>query len=172
MSKFEIKELLVSDLFNYRAIRLKSLNESPESFGSTYKREVDFSPDQWKSRLSTSPSNRDVLALAVISNGAFIGLSLGVKHESNSDEARIYQMWVAPQYRGIGVGSALIDRVKKWAVDVNSRKILLSLTTSNMQAVSLYLTMGFKLFGAREPLREGTDLQVQPIEFTLHTRDA
>ncbi|KAF4826710.1 hypothetical protein CGCTS75_v008931 [Colletotrichum tropicale] len=44
------KFLQLSD--RYKAFRLLSLRLSPESFGSTYAREVSFAPDKWLARLA------------------------------------------------------------------------------------------------------------------------
>jgi len=165
MSQYKIIELSTSDWSEYKSIRLNSLQDSPDSFGSTYEIEAAFTMEQWKSRLSVSPVTHDSLALAAVADKSFIGLVSCVIHTSDSKSAHLYQMWVSPNYRGMGVGTALIDRAKKWAASSGVRKLLLSVTTVNAEAFSLYQSIGFHPVGDLEPLREGSSLQSQPMEF-------
>jgi len=60
MSNFEIKSLSECDWREYKTIRLESLQDSPDSFGSTYEREISFSPEQWKSRLRIDPYHPNI----------------------------------------------------------------------------------------------------------------
>jgi len=171
MSKFEIKELLVSDWRAYKAIRLKSLRNSPEAFSSTYERAVSFSIDQWKSGLNAFPNSRDKLALIAKNKETSVGLVFGVRDSSEIECAHIYQMWVEPEFRGLGIGAALINGVKEWASVMGIEKLMLGVTTNNLKAVSLYSSIGFIPVGAKEPLRIGSELDVQHMELKLNVAD-
>ena len=116
MDEFEIIELSESDWRDYKSIRLDSLRDSPDSFASTYEREVSFRPDQWKSRLRISSTIHDAVAIAAVSDKSLIGLLSCVIHGPDVKTAHLYQMWVSPGFRKRGVGSALVDHVKSWAV--------------------------------------------------------
>lgn len=151
----------------YKAIRLQALQESPDAFGSTYEREARFSTDHWKSRLQISPNIYDAIALAAFDNQSTVGLLSAVVHEPESETADLYQMWVAPEYRGKGIGTALVTRIKDWAVSKDIRKLQLSVTTVNTDAVALYESIGFYPVGDVEPLREGSSLVTQTMEMRL-----
>ena len=52
--------------------------------------------------------------------------------DEDSSNAHLCQMWVSPEYRGSGVGSALIDQVQSWASERNIAKSELSVSTTNI----------------------------------------
>ena len=54
MGKIDIKVLTELDWESYKSLRLASLNDSPDSFGSTLTREAAFSDAEWKGRLNVS----------------------------------------------------------------------------------------------------------------------
>lgn len=167
MSSFTIKVLSESDWHEYKLIRLKSLLDSPDSFGSTHKQEVSLTDEKWRSRLSGSLINGSLLTVAAIVEKTYIGLLSGVINESNVSNAHLYQMWVDPQYRGMGVGTALVKNVRTWSSSNRAKKMILSVTTTNEHAISLYQSIGFEPVGALEPLRPNSELQSQVMEMKL-----
>ncbi len=70
-------------------------------------------------------------------------------------------MWVAPEARSQGVGSALIEAVEAWAREAGYENIGLGVTTTNLAAIRLYTAKGYSDTGDRMPLRDGTDLLIQ-----------
>lgn len=155
------------DWQNYKLIRLESLRESPDSFGSTYERECEFTTEQWKSRLRIASSQHDALAIAAVIDKCFIGLLSSVIRKSETSTAELYQMWVSPDFRNQGIGTALILAMKSWAADKGVEKLRLSVTTINIEAVSLYQSIGFDPDGNTEPLRAGSMLQSQIMEMKI-----
>jgi ribosomal protein S18 acetylase RimI-like enzyme len=81
-------------------------------------------------------------------------------------------MWVAPEYRGDGVGMALVEQVRKWAYKRNIENLLLSVTTVNSAAMSLYKKIGFETIGQTELLRPGSTLESQIMEAKLNANDS
>ena len=167
VTKFVIKELSENDWRVYKAIRLRALAESPDSFGSTWEREASFTPVHWKSRLNAVSEKNSTIAVVATKNDMYIGLLSGVIQKSDSSRANLYQMWVDPTCRGLGVGTALIDEVRSWAVERDARKLLLSVTTVNIEAMSLYKSIGFVPVGSTEALRPDSTLQSQAMELLL-----
>lgn len=167
MDDFEIIVLSETDWQDYKSVRLESLRESPDSFASTYDRELSFMPEQWKSRLRISSSIHDAVAIAAVAEKRFIGLLSCVIREPDTNSAHMYQMWVSPDYRKRGIGTALVNFVKSWAADKGMETLLLSVTTINTEAVSLYQSIGFNPVGETKPLREGAILKSQMMEIKL-----
>jgi len=83
------------------------------------------------------------------------------------NRAHLFQMWVDPLHRGIGVGSELINRVKAWAVDRDATSIKLSVATNNPSALAIYKKAGFRAVGKIEPIRTDSDVLAQPMELNL-----
>ncbi|NRD75221.1 GNAT family N-acetyltransferase [Shewanella sp. VB17] len=151
----------------YRDLRLMSLQDSPDSFGSRFEQESLFSRDEWVTRLN--PDNRAKYALPLIAelNGVAIGLAWGLLHNPQDKTAHIYQMWVSPDVRGQGVGSLLLKNIIAWAKDSDLDYISLAVTTINKQAVKLYESYGFEPYGPLEKLREASMISVQPMKLKL-----
>lgn len=163
MSEFKIRELSTEDWELYRSIRLSSLKDSPESFGSTYEREESFADSDWLSRLDPESGANIALPLIAEIDGAAVGLASGLVWLSDPEVAHVFQMSVSPEARGKGIGRALLDRVIIWAEAEHCEVVALSVTTNNRAAVQLYRASGFLPSGAVEPLREGSALMTQPM---------
>lgn len=172
MSKLEINEINERDWEMYKSLRLTSLSDSPDSFGSTLEREAAFTKEEWKSRLSVSSGLADVLPLVGYYEERAVGLASGVLHEANSKSAHVYQMWVSPECRGLGVGRALLTRIVSWANGLQLGSLFLAVTTTNIEAIALYSSFGFLPEGETEPLREGSNLVMQPMKLNLGSSNA
>jgi len=172
MSIHSIRGLTDSDWLEYKTIRLRSLQDSPDSFGSTYEREAVFQVEQWQARLKGSASVRDAVTLAAFSGDSCVGLLSCVISDDVTRRAQLYQMWVAPENRRKGVGISLVNHAKQWAYKRNIRTLVLSVTTVNAEAISLYKSNGFVPTGETEPLRQGSSLESQTMEAKLNANDS
>jgi ribosomal protein S18 acetylase RimI-like enzyme len=76
----------------------------------------------------------------------------------------LFQMWVAPEARGRGVASALVDEAVTWARSVKARLVQLGVVTDNQAAIQLYQRKGFANIGTPESIRPGSPL----LEQTMH----
>lgn len=163
MIRFEIKELKVSDWESYKQVRLASLKDSPDSFGSTYEREKAFSEADWKARLRPQPGVNISFPVVAESHGDIVGLASGVIWEEDPAVAHVYQMWVLPEARGKGIATALLNTITAWAELRGCELMKLVVTTTNEAAVNLYRSFGFYPSGNLEPLRESSALETQPM---------
>lgn len=168
MSNFNIKILSESDWATYKRLRLTSLKDSPDAFGSTYERESLFTDALWKSRLNLADGNPDALPLIASTQNSALGLAWGRVHENTPRVANIYQMWVSPNARGQGVGRALLSRIVMWAEELELDAVHLSVTSTNLSAVSLYQNFGFETYGNSEPLRKDSELEALSMMLKLN----
>jgi ribosomal protein S18 acetylase RimI-like enzyme len=168
MRKVEINVLKTQDWALYKSLRLSSLVESPNSFGSTYELETEYTDEKWQSILGLS-SDVTTLSLPVVAkvDGNPIGLALGYVHDVSCKSGDIYQMWIKPEGRGNGIGRKLLQAIIAWAQKLQLNTLMLSVTNTNLAAISLYLSAGFILTGNTEQLREGSTLQRQPMKLDL-----
>jgi ribosomal protein S18 acetylase RimI-like enzyme len=58
--------------------------------------------------------------------------------------AFLYDVWVAPEHRGKGVGRFLVEWSARWARERGYRKIKLEVAESNVRARGLYEEIGFR----------------------------
>lgn len=65
------------------------------------------------------------------------------------DEAEILTLAVAPEYRGMGIGRALLDRAVLQAGEAGASSVFLEVSTRNEDAIALYTQCGFERGGIR-----------------------
>jgi putative acetyltransferase len=92
-------------------------------------------------RRSWTPDGAEIVAVA---EGRVIG-HLGVSRESGPITAHVASlgMAVAPEWRGRGVGSALVAEAFRWARWAGIEKLALSVYPDNEGALALYRRFGF-----------------------------
>lgn len=146
-----IERLCAGDGGRLRAIRLRALQDAPDAFSTTLDEAASRSPESWDQQL-------DELATFVATvSGCDVGLVRGAPHDRFSDTGYLISMWVAPEARRRGVGSALVDAVVDWARTQGLRRLLLDVAETNGPATALYTRKGFVPngeFGTLPPPRE------------------
>jgi ribosomal protein S18 acetylase RimI-like enzyme len=157
----------------YRALRLASLADAPDAFGATLTEQQKWPDMLWKMRLEAGIFSDDAYPLLAQCDGGPAGLIWGkVEGKSSPDNPapviHIYQVWVAPAYRGRGIARALVDEVIAWARTKNARAVHLSVAVSATAATRLYQQAGFRPNGPPELLRENAALLTQPMVLPLN----
>jgi len=136
-----------------RALRLAALAGAPDAFGSTLSREAPQPASWWRGRLAATDR---VTLLAVSDRGdatmVDAGMVAGGPHDEGGTDAGLYGMWVAPEHRGTGVSTALIQRVIDWARASGYRRMLLDVADQNRTAIACYERNGFRPTGRRSAL--------------------
>lgn len=89
-------------------------------------------------------------------NGAVIGYAI---FWSVTDQGELGNVAVAPEYRGKGIGTRLVEAVLDRAVEKGVREVFLEVRKSNSGAQNLYKAFGFFEVGKRrnyylEPLED------------------
>jgi ribosomal protein S18 acetylase RimI-like enzyme len=167
MAHIEIREFKRDEWDLYRSLRLSSLRDSPDSFGSTLDMESKFPDQEWENKLSLSSGLAQVIPLVALIDNDAKGLAWGVLRKSDLKEAHIYQMWVAPEARGSGLGKALLSRIIAWAKNLELTALVLSVTDKNIEAIKLYRSFSFEPSGEPVLIRKRTDLLAQPMKLDL-----
>jgi ribosomal protein S18 acetylase RimI-like enzyme len=146
MLEFSIRQLTPADAADYRAIRLAALKESPEAFGSTYETEAGRSLSGWEERLATPG------AFAAYVDGKIVGMARFVQDSGSPKERHkgsVYAMYVAPEARGQGIGSALLSALIEHASGV-VEQLRLGVVDTNIAAIRLYQKRGFEIYGTEK----------------------
>ncbi|MEO3925294.1 GNAT family N-acetyltransferase [Micromonosporaceae bacterium B7E4] len=138
------------DWESWREIRLRSLRQDPDAFGSTYEREAAFTEQTWRSRLDGT-GGPSVLAYA---GDEVVGIGAGWLHEPG--RLMVVAMWTAPDRRGEGIGRQVLDQVIGWA-DERGLLVDLWVADGNPGARRLYERHGFRPDGRTAPIREGSE---------------
>jgi len=152
----------------YREIRLRALADSPDAFGSTLAVEESTPAERWESSLArAATSGVDLPLLAEVDRRA-AGLAWAKVDASNALVVNLFQMWVAPEFRGKGIGSMLVRAAVGWARSRDADSVRLRVTCGDTPAARLYAREGFHVEGQREPLRPGSPLQSQAMSLRLN----
>jgi GNAT superfamily N-acetyltransferase len=138
-----IRPLTEDDADLYQALRLRSLREHPEAFGSDYEDECAMTPETVAERLRPNPNR--------IMFGALVDDKLaGIVHLGRAPGRKIRHraglgaMYVAHEFRGQGVGRALVQEAIRYARTLPGlEELILAVTVGNDEARRLYLAAGF-----------------------------
>lgn len=145
MEKYHIRKLEFEDLIDYKAIRLELLQSEPMNFGSSFEEESMFDETVWKNRLIKA----HIIPLGAFVDSVLVGIVLVVMNPRKKmlHVATINSMYVKEEYRGLGIGNALIEE----AILMSRRALVeilnLSVVTTNISAYSLYKKHGFVEYG-------------------------
>jgi len=134
-------------------IRLRALRSDPEAFASSLAREELFREQHWRMRLRSSP-----WWVATPQGAPAVGLACLIEEPgSPSTDRHLVALWVAPEARNRGVGTALLAEASREASEAGAETLSLWVREDNAAALRLYDTLGFAATGERHPVpgREG-----------------
>ena len=142
--QWTIRPITVDDVDAYRQARLRALREDPDWFSERLD-DVSAQPEEfWVERVSANARHESSSTYLAWREGNVVGLVLGLWPEpATAPELR--GMWVASEARRMGLGAALVDRVRRWAVDRGAESLELWVMTGNEPARRLYERCGFEL---------------------------
>jgi len=140
-----LRRLWPDDWADLRDIRLRSLADSPDAFASTLEREQAFTEDDWRRRLSG--------AVYVVDDPQPVAVG-GIF--DNNGSPHVWGMWTDPDHRGRGHARRILD-----ALIPPGSSAQLDVNITNGGARAAYERYGFVGTGVVEPLRPGSDMQVE-----------
>jgi GNAT superfamily N-acetyltransferase len=144
----EVRFLTADDWELWRDLRLRSLADEPEAYGSTYEREATYDEAAWREWVEHAN------AVVVFDDGTPV--ACGGALVTDAGEALVIAMWVAEDHRGRGLSRLILDAVVGWARD-RAVPVVIGVNRANPVARAAYLSYGFVPTGESEPLREGSD---------------
>jgi GNAT superfamily N-acetyltransferase len=150
----------------YREVRLRALADAPEAFCSTLASEQRRPDQDWAARLSAAAVSGQDLPLIAERAGAALGMLWAKVDASDPAVVNVFQVWVAPEARGLGVAAALLHAVVAWAREKGARAIALSVTCDSA-AARLYRREGFVDVGPPTPRNPGLPLLEQSMRLDI-----
>jgi ribosomal protein S18 acetylase RimI-like enzyme len=121
------------------------------AFCSTWYEERSLAESHWQERARTGAESTDSSTwVAVDPGGRLVGLAVTARVEGVQ---HVFSMWVAPEFRGQGLGGRLLDAVLTWARrTLPPGEIHLEVNPRQTAAVALYRSRGFRYTGSSSPL--------------------
>jgi ribosomal protein S18 acetylase RimI-like enzyme len=139
------RRLAPADWAAFREIRLAALRDAPEAFGSTAADAQTLGEPEWRRRLE-----QRAVFLGEAANQR-VGLVAGIDGDQPG-AAELISMWVAPAWRGQGVGDRLVEAVLAWAAGEGFTSVRLWVAKGNTRAERLYARHGFDATGRSQPM--------------------
>jgi ribosomal protein S18 acetylase RimI-like enzyme len=137
-----VRRLEVTNVQDYRTIRLSALKTAPDAFGADHDVEAGRPIAQHAARLTTS------LVFGAYVDGRIVGMA-GLRPGDGPKEAHKGLLWgfyVEPASRKDGVGAALMQTLLQAARGV-IEQVTLTVVADNAAAIALYEKFGFKHYG-------------------------
>jgi GNAT superfamily N-acetyltransferase len=137
MSEVTARRVGPHDWRIWRELRLGALAESPEIFPTELARAQGYDEPAWRQRLDPDSGVwivADAEDRAVGQVGAWLPFG---------SVPTMVALWVRPDWRGRGVGDALVGDVLDWAGESGYRRVDLWVLESNEPARQLYRRHGF-----------------------------
>ncbi len=153
MDLVSIRSTTEDDWPTVRELRLRALEDSPDSFGPSLAGALEQPESYWRAWARGRPGRLQAWIGQHTGEGA--GLVSGSVDDGGA--GHFGALWVAPELRGGGLGERLVDTVCTWLEDQGCTRIELHVTEGN-PAERLYRRLGFTRTGGRYPLREGSPL--------------
>jgi ribosomal protein S18 acetylase RimI-like enzyme len=163
----DVRPFLSSEWQIYKDLRLRALADSPNAFSRTLAEEQGRSDDEWVKRLEKGAIPDWDLPLFAKVAGVPAGIAWGHIETATPEIAHLYQVWVAPNYRGLGIGQMFLEAVISWAKKRNAKSLDLGVTQADSPAMRLYISAGFRPTGKVEALRPGSELLCQELRLDL-----
>jgi GNAT superfamily N-acetyltransferase len=138
-----IRRIQIGETDLFKQMRLASLRDAPYAFSSTYESALRRSAKSWCEQADSTAQGSDRATFIAFSDDAPIGIAALYRLSEKPDVGEVLQVWVAPEYRGIGVARNLMDVVFGWAGDNIFRAIVARITNGNTRALRFYRKYGF-----------------------------
>jgi ribosomal protein S18 acetylase RimI-like enzyme len=166
----EIRCLTETDAQALWDLRTTALQSEPEAFGESLEEHLQTPVEGIEQRLRSGGDESFVLG--AISDSVLVGM-VGFYRDLRAKRrhrAWIWGMYVAPTWRGEGIGRQLLEEVVRRAEKISGlQRLLLSVSVTQSRARHLYASVGFGVFGT-EPQAlqiEGRFLEEDHMGFTL-----
>lgn len=151
LKSFVFRKIEPRDANIFLSLRLEGLREAPLAFLQTYDEGLRIRSGNISERIRASLLRGDGFIVGAFSDqGELIGV-LGLRRslgEKVRHKGEVWGLYVTSAYRGVGVGSSLVEHVIRYARVMKGLEILqLTVVTENFAARSLFEKLGFSTYG-------------------------
>ena len=127
-----------------KLIRTDSANEDFKSLVGLLDAELKASDGE--QHVFYSEFNKiDSIRYAVVAYADKIPVGCGAIREYTNDTAEIKRMYVKSEFRGKGIGKAVLNELEQWGLELNFPVLILETGEKQREAVGLYKKYGFEL---------------------------
>lgn len=152
MQQIIFRQLISTDYDEYKRVRLVSLKQYPDNFGTTYDEELNSKSLKLEEAIKFKGHNNFAFG-AFSSEEKIIGICGFVTEPRLKTQHRgeIVHMFVEARYAAQGIGTKILQLVINKAFDnTQIEQIILGVVYTNEKAVKLYKQLGFVEYGRLE----------------------
>lgn len=164
--EFQIRPISGGEWRLWRSLRLRAVEESPNSFRGTLGRESAEANEWWSKLIETTVADPRGLLLVAEAGPDPVGMLFGLL-DADLEVLDIGAMWVDPEARRQGIGTGLMETAFIWGRDAGAERVELWVTVGNQAAEEFYRNGGFDQTGETEPLRKGSELTVVKLSVRI-----
>ncbi len=150
----------------WRSLRLRAVEESPNAFRSTLGEESAEADEWWRDLIGKTAEHPRGLLLVAEADSDPVGMLFG-RIDEDKEVLDVGAMWVDPEVRRMGIGRGLMDAAIEWAKSAGAVRAELWVTLGNEAAEKLYAKAGFGPTGDIEPLRPGSEFDVERLAASI-----
>ena len=162
-----VRRLRPGEVALLREMRFRALQDAPEQFGERLEDALQRTQAGWEAlTAAVVPPSAQVMFLAEVS-GTPVGSAYALHDAEAVDVGRLGGMWVAPDQRRQGIGTALVDSVRAWALAAGKRCLRLWVASDFGSGLALYERAGFRLTGVDKAFPGSSTRRIVEMELGL-----
>jgi len=155
----------------WKELRLRALQDSPESFGEKYADAAKKTDDDWKQKMAeVAGSDAGDTLFAIVDNHVVGMMYVFIRPEQN-DTGGIGGLWVTPEARQKGIGKDLIRAALGWLTKKDIKRVSFWNNKSNPASSQFYERLGFIYSGIEKPLESNPNFIIGEMVKDLDVED-
>jgi GNAT superfamily N-acetyltransferase len=162
-----VRRIVPGEWRELRRIRLEALADEPLAFGSTHEREAAYTDSHWQRHAGALAEAKWTVGVVGVHGTTFVALAQGYVDEDDPEIAHLISVFVAPEWRGRGLGREVSAAVVDWARERDRRRVLLNVADWNDPAREVYASLGFSATGRTKHLSHDRSITEHELALDL-----
>ncbi len=144
----DLRQLTADDAAAFWHLRLEALRNDPASFADSAEEHLKTSVEAARESLSKNDPASNFI-VGAFADGKLTGTAgfFRRQHKKEHHKGHIWGVYVRPESRGKGVGSALMKEIIRRARAIEGVEQITLVASANLPAQRLYESVGFQSYG-------------------------
>ena len=149
-----IRRIALGEADIFKHLRLASLSESPQFFGTTLENAQARTEQSWHQQADCSAGGSDRATFLAFSDDDPIAIAALYRDGLAHDYAALIQVWVRPAYRRRGIAGMLLGEKYSWAKANDYTQIYTWVVKDNKKMLRVLSKFCFEFTGDEESFRD------------------